>query len=65
MTFGAMVGWMTVYQGGDLATGWWWRRWAARRSELVHAALTVPLGLSQHVVGLGIPLLASSLTYYS
>src|SRR5690606_31047457 len=31
---------------------------------LLHAALTVPLGLSQHVVGLGITLFASSLSYF-
>ena len=31
---------------------------------LLHATLTVPFGLSQHVVGLGITLLATSLTYY-
>ena len=31
---------------------------------LLHALLTVPLRLSQHVTGLGITLLASSLTYY-
>ena len=32
---------------------------------MLHALLTVPIGLSQHVVGLGVTLLASSLTYYS
>jgi simple sugar transport system permease protein len=31
---------------------------------LLHAVLTVPLGLSQHVSGLGITLFASSLSYY-
>jgi simple sugar transport system permease protein len=30
----------------------------------LHGALTVPLGLSQHVSGIGITLLASSLAYY-
>lgn len=65
MTFGAMVGWMTVYQGGDLATGLVVAALGGAAFGLVHAALTVPLGLSQHVVGLGITLLASSLTYYS
>jgi ABC-type uncharacterized transport system permease subunit len=31
---------------------------------LLHAMLTVPLGLSQHVSGLGITLFASALAYY-
>jgi simple sugar transport system permease protein len=31
---------------------------------LLHATLTVQFGLSQHVVGLGITLLATSVTYY-
>jgi simple sugar transport system permease protein len=31
----------------------------------VHATLTVPFGLSQHVVGLGITLLATSATYFA
>ena len=31
---------------------------------LLHAFLTVPLALSQHVTALGITLFASSLTYY-
>ena len=32
---------------------------------LLHAILTVPLGLSQHVTGIGITLLATSLTYFT
>ncbi len=32
---------------------------------LLHAILTVPLGLSQHVSGLGVTLLASSATYFA
>ena len=32
---------------------------------LLHATLTVPFGLSQHVVGLGITLLATSSAYYA
>jgi simple sugar transport system permease protein len=64
MTLGAMVGWMTVYQGGDLWTGLLAAALAGAMFGLLHAFLTVPLGLSQHVTGLGITLLASSLTYY-
>jgi ABC-type uncharacterized transport system permease subunit len=32
---------------------------------LLHGFLTVPLGLSQHVTGIGITLLATSLTYFT
>ncbi len=64
MTAGAMVGWMTVYQGGDLWTGLLVAALAGAAFGLVHAILTVPLGLSQHVTGLGITLFASSLTYF-
>ncbi len=32
---------------------------------LLHATLTVPLGLSQHVVGLGVTLLATSHSYFA
>src|SRR5690606_2838184 len=32
---------------------------------LLHGTLTVPLGLSQHVTGIGITLLATSLTYFT
>ncbi|HUG61792.1 MAG TPA: ABC transporter permease, partial [Methylomirabilota bacterium] len=64
MTAGAMVGWMTVYQGGDLWTGLLAAALTGAAFGLLHAMLTVPLGLSQHVTGLGITLFASSLTYY-
>jgi simple sugar transport system permease protein len=64
MTAGAMVGWMTVYLGGDLWTGLFAAAVAGAAFGLLHAILTVPLGLSQHVTGLGITLFASSLTYY-
>ncbi len=64
MTAGAMVGWLTVYWGGDLWTGMLMAALAGMLVGLLHAALTVPLGLSQHVSGLGITLFASSLSYY-
>jgi simple sugar transport system permease protein len=64
MTFGAMVGWLTVYQGGDLWMGIAAAALGGAAFGLLHALLTVPLGLSQHVAGLGITLFASSLTYY-
>ncbi|MCA1972242.1 MAG: ABC transporter permease [Caenispirillum sp.] len=65
MTLGAMVGWMTVYQGGDLWTGVLVAALAGMLAGLLHAALTVPLGLSQHVTGIGVTLLATSLSYYT
>ena len=64
MTMGAMVGWLTVFWGGDLWTGMIVAALAGMLMGLMHAVLTVPLGLSQHVSGLGITLFASSLAYY-
>lgn len=64
MTFGAMIGWLTVFNGGDLWLGVWVAAASGALFGLLHAALTVPLGLSQHVVGLGITLFASSLSYF-
>lgn len=64
MTLGAMVAWMTVYQGGDLWLGLFAAALCGAAFGLLHALLTVPLGLSQHVTGLGITLFASSLTYF-
>lgn len=64
MTFGAMAGWLAVFMGADLWTGMLVAALTGAAFGLVHAALTVTLGLSQHVTGLGITLLASSLSYY-
>lgn len=64
MTMGAMVGWLTVYWGGDLWTGLAMAVLAGMVMGWLHAMLTVPLGLSQHVSGLGITLFASALSYY-
>jgi general nucleoside transport system permease protein len=64
MTFGAMIGWLTVFRGGDLWAGFAAAAAGGAAFGLLHALLTVPLGLSQHVTGLGITLLASSLSYY-
>ncbi len=64
MTFGAMIGWMTVYHGGDLWLGLLVAALSGAAFGLLHALLTVPLGLSQHVTGLGITLFASSLSYF-
>jgi general nucleoside transport system permease protein len=64
MTMGAMTGWLAVYLGADLWTGLAAAAAAGALFGLLHALLTVPLGLSQHVSGLGITLFASALAYY-
>ena len=64
MTFGAMVGWLAVFNGADLWTGLLVAAICGALFGLLHAALTVTLGLSQHVTGLGITLFSSSLSYF-
>ena len=64
MTIGAMAGWMWVYQGGDLWGGVAFAATVGAIFGLLHALFTVYLGLSQHVTGIGITLLASSLSYF-
>ncbi|MCB1329103.1 MAG: ABC transporter permease, partial [Maritimibacter sp.] len=65
MVAGAFAGWMAVYAG----LGLWWGVAVAllvgMAFGLLHAGLTVVFGLSQHVVGLGITLLATSSSYYA
>src|SRR5690606_11091632 len=65
MVVGAVAGWVTVYMGGGLCTGVAIAALAGAMFGLLHGSLTVPLGLSQHVVGIGITLLATSLTYFT
>ena len=65
MTAGAFAGWFTVYAGGDLWLGVLVAALVGAAFGLLHGTLVVPLGLSQHVTGIGITLLASSLTYYT
>lgn len=64
MVVGAFAGWLTVYLGGGLWFGVCVAMLSGMAFGLLHGLLTVPFGLSQHVVGLGITLLATSLTYY-
>jgi len=64
MTMGAMSGWLAVYMGAPLLVGLLVAALCGALMGLLHAALTVPLGLSQHVSGLGITLFASALAYY-
>ncbi len=65
MVAGAFAGWMAVYSGTGLWVGVAVAMGVGMLFGLVHALLTVPFGLSQHVVGLGVTLLATSSTYYA
>ena len=64
MTAGAMSGWTWVYMTGDLWGGVICAFVVGALAGLVHAGLTVFLGVSQHVSGIGLTLLCSSLSYY-
>jgi len=64
MTFGAMIAWMWVFQGGDLWSSLLVAALFGAAFGVLHAGLTVHLGLSQHVTGIGITLLASNLAYF-
>ncbi len=64
MTMGAMAGWMWVFQGGSLWGGVLFAAFIGGLFGLLHAIFAVHLGLSQHVSGIGITLLASSLSYF-
>jgi len=65
MTIGAMAGWIWVYQGGELWGGVVFVAIVGMLFGFLHSILVVYLGLSQHVSGIGITLLASSISYYS
>lgn len=62
---GAMSGWMAVWLGFGLWGGLFVAGLTGAFFGLIHALLTVPLGVSQHVSGLGITLFATSLSYFS
>jgi ABC-type uncharacterized transport system permease subunit len=62
---GAMAGWMAVWLGAGLWGGLLVAALTGAAFGLLHAILTVPLGLSQHVSGLGITMLATSLSYFT
>ncbi len=64
-TAGAMAGWLAVYLGAGLWTGLAVAALTGAAFGLVHALLTVPLGLSQHVTGIGVTLFATSLAYFT
>ena len=64
-TAGAMAGWMAVWLGAGLWGGVLVAALTGAAFGLLHGVLTVPLGLSQHVSGLGITLFATSLAYFT
>jgi len=64
MVAGAFTGWLAVYVGAPLWLGVLVAAITGAVFGLLHAFLTVALALSQHVSGLGITLLATSLSYY-
>jgi ABC-type uncharacterized transport system permease subunit len=65
MVAGALAGWLAVYLGFPLWGGVAVAALTGAVFGLLHAALTVGLALSQHVAGLGITLLATSLSYFA
>ncbi|AEV35279.1 sugar ABC transporter, permease protein [Pseudovibrio sp. FO-BEG1] len=62
---GAMCGWMAVWLGAGLWGGVLIAALAGAFFGLLHGILTVPLGLSQHVSGLGITMFATSVSYFT
>lgn len=65
MVAGALTGWLAVHAGAGLWIGVLVAAATGAAFGLLHAFLTVPLALSQHVSGLAITLFASSVSYYA
>lgn len=65
MVAGAFAGWLAVYLGASLWGGVAVAALTGAAIGALHALLTVSLALSQHVAGLGITLLATSLASYA
>ena len=65
MVAGAFTGWLAVHAGLPLWGGVAVAALVGAAFGLLHALLVVLLALSQHVSGLGITLLATSLSYFS
>ncbi len=65
MVAGALTGWLAVHAGAGLWAGVLVAAATGAAFGLLHAFLTVPLALSQHVSGLAITLFASSVSYYA
>ena len=65
MTVGAMTGWLAAWAGAGLWGGVAAAAGMGALCGLLLAFLTVTLGLSQHVSGLGVTLLATSASYFT
>jgi general nucleoside transport system permease protein len=65
MVAGALTGWLAVYHGADLWTGVLVAALTGALCGLLHAILTVWLTVSQHVAGLGLTMLATSLASFA
>lgn len=65
MVAGAFAGWFAVHQGAGLWSGVLVAAAVGAALGTLHALLTVGLALSQHVCGLGLTLLATSLASYA
>ncbi len=65
MVAGAFTGWLAVYGGAGLWGGVAVAAGTGALLGLLHGFLTVTLALSQHVAGLGLTLLATSLASYA
>ena len=65
MVAGAFAGWVGVWAGLPLWGGVAVAMLAGMLFGLIHATLSVPFGLSQHVVGVGVTLLATSVTLFT
>ncbi len=65
MVAGAFTGWLAVYLGASLWGGVAVAAFTGAALGLLHAFFTVGLALSQHVAGLGLTLLATSLASYA
>lgn len=65
MVAGAFTGWLAVYYGANLWVGVLVAAAIGAAFGMLHGVFTVILALSQHVSGLGITLLATSMSYYA
>ncbi len=65
MVAGALTGWLAVFLGASLWVGVVVAALTGAAFGLLHALLTVPLALSQHVSGLAITLFATSVSYFA
>ncbi|ATG46619.1 ABC transporter permease [Celeribacter ethanolicus] len=64
MVAGAFAGWFAVLSGLPLWAGVGVALLVGMAFGLLHAVLSVPFGLSQHVVGVGVTLFATSTTFF-